>query len=104
MNHFDQTVNMVDDFSDFVQACEWMWYSDGLSQEDVNRLPLGSRFYVLYAPVHNLKTWQVTWYEVRMVNEIIKLGKYRAYVVLERIRLEQAPFELPIQGEMERAA
>lgn len=91
-NQFTDAVNMVYDFHDFVRACEWMWYSDGLTQEGVNRLPLGSRFYALYAPHANLKYWQVTWYEVRMVGEIIKLGKYRAYVVLERIRLEYAPF------------
>ena len=91
------------DFSDFVQASEWTWYSDGLSQEDVNRLPLGSRFYALYKPHANMRVWTVKAYEVRMMAEVIKLGKYRAYVVLNTVELDYAPFELE-QEEMKRVA
>lgn len=98
MNQFTQADKMVYDFSDFVQACDWMWYSDNLSQADVDRLPLGKEFWVLYKPHANYKQWTVVSYEVKRIYDPALKRWYRGYAVKGRVVLEQAPF--PKRQEM----
>lgn len=89
------------DFSDFrPDPCGWMWYSDNLSQADVDRLPLGKEFWCLFAPVANYSKWTLKFMRVKKMVEIEAIRKqtgrgfYRGYVVIKTVELEQAPLEL----------
>lgn len=80
-----------------------LWYSDGLSHEDVATAPYGFQFNCLYAPRHSLKGWTIMRFEVKKVYDNVRKYWYRAYVVKERMELEQAPFELPMQEDNSEA-
>jgi hypothetical protein len=80
------------DFSSFrlSDTCNWLWYENGLTDAEVQAAPPGFQFSALYAPIHNLKRWTVTHFEIRTVKD---WKHNRAYVVMERLELDYAPFE-----------
>lgn len=88
------------DLSTFVQSytSNWLWYS-GANEAEIGTLPYGARYWVLYAPVFNAKSWHYTYFEIRKLPEIEAIRKatgrafYRAHVTLQTIHLEAAPFE-----------
>lgn len=67
------------------------WNSDNLSDKEANALPVGSQYYVLYAPCESLKHWHLCLFEIAIRHDLHNKKPYRALLEKKWWILEGKP-------------